>query len=160
MTNFLYTRNTNSGISKNTFECIKIKTNCNKDMLLFKKFCDTRTYKGTDISYSYMWCIRPNRNSISRIEKVGHTWLIQERKDENISATGLHFSKTLINQSAFSVCTVNFKNILKLKILTESVIIRESIIHKTISLTQVVFPLSPLQMVQQLPRTNSGKVLP
>ena len=33
------------------------------------------------------------QNNISRIEKGGHIWLIQERKGENISATGLHSSK-------------------------------------------------------------------
>merc|ERR1712030_302817 len=156
MTNFLYTRNTNSGISKNTFECIKIKTNCNKDMLLFKKFCDTRTYKGTDISYSYMWCMRPNRNSISHIEKVGHTWLIQERIGENISATGLHSSKDYkentdnfsnfasdVGSASANTEIIQLVDVESTPVVEKSTSIRESIILKSINLTQVVFPLSP-----------------
>jgi len=74
--------------------------------------------------------------------------------------TRLHSSKALIDQSAYSVCTVSFKKILMLIMLTESGTVKESIIRNTSNLTQVVFSLSPLQTVQQLPRTICGNAFP
>merc|ERR1712105_251710 len=124
--------------------------------------------KGTDICYLYMWCIHPNRNSVSRIEKVGHTWLMQERIGENISATGLHSSKDYkentdnfsnfasdVGSASVNTEIIQLIDVESTPVVEKSTSIRESIIRISINLTQVVFPLNLLQTKQQLPINRS-----
>ena len=154
-----------SSIAENTFSCIKKESNYNKELLMFKSFCDMHLSKGTYSNHSYIWCKCPSRNNISHIEKGGPNWLIQERKSDKTSAIRILYSKdNKENNYTFSIfasvvdptsANTDIKQLVDVEstaVVRESTSIKEDIIRKTLNLTKLVFPSSPLQAVNQLPR--------